>query len=135
MPDIRGSQVGDGFPGSDDFLESGLAGLGAVGANLDAGLLGLHSDEGAAMTMEVLLRHIEDWGGGLARIDGRVRLIEGLALPSDEIESRLSYYNSATAWIDIDPMLSVFGLNRIDLTNEEVVTPAVRAWPLACRPT
>jgi len=29
-----------------------------------------------------------------ARIDGRVRLIEGLALPSEEVESSLSYYNT-----------------------------------------
>jgi hypothetical protein len=97
-----------------------------VGANLDAGLLGLHADKGAAMTMEVIPRHLEDRGGGLARIDDRVRLVEGLALPNDEIESRLSYYNSATAWIDIDQMLSVFELNRSDLATEAVVTQAVR---------
>ena len=29
-----------------------------------------------------------------ARIDGQVRLIEGLALPSEEVESSLSYYNT-----------------------------------------
>jgi hypothetical protein len=97
-----------------------------VGAHLDAGLLGLHADKGAAMTMEVIPRHLEDRGGGLARIDDRVRLVEGLALPNDEIESRLSYYNSATAWIDIDQMLSVFELNRSDLATEAVVTQAVR---------
>jgi hypothetical protein len=29
-------------------------------------------------------------------VDGRTRLIEGLALPSEELESRLRFYNSAT---------------------------------------
>ena len=35
-----------------------------------------------------------------------LRLVEGLALPDEEIESRLSYYNSATYWMDIDRLLA-----------------------------
>ena len=54
----------------------------------------------------MIARHIEDRGGGLARVDGRVRLVEGLALPSEELESSLRYYNSATYWIDIDRLLA-----------------------------
>jgi hypothetical protein len=97
-----------------------------VGADADPALLGYHIEQGAALTTEVIPRHIEDRGGGLARIDGRVRLIEGLALPNDEIESRLSYYNSSTTWVDIDQFLAVFGLTRNDLVNTEKVTQAVR---------
>jgi hypothetical protein len=97
-----------------------------TGANVNAGLLGYHIEQGAALTTEVISRHIEDRGGGLARVDGRVRLIEGLALPSEEIESRLSWYNSATYWIDIDQLLSVFGLARSDLTNPELLNTAIR---------
>ncbi|MBL8232071.1 MAG: UTP--glucose-1-phosphate uridylyltransferase [Bryobacterales bacterium] len=97
-----------------------------VGADLDPALLGLHVEQGAAMTMEVIPRHLEDRGGGLARVNGRLRLVEGLALPDDEIESRLSYYNSATAWIDVDRMLEVFGFERQDLGDERKVTEAVR---------
>jgi hypothetical protein len=97
-----------------------------TGANLDPAILGFHIEQGAAQTIEVVPRHIEDRGGGLARIDGRLRLIEGLALPGDEFESRLSYYNSATTWIDIDKLLAVFGLDRNDLGNEEKVASAVR---------
>jgi len=98
-----------------------------AGADMDAALLGYHIEEGAALTTEVIARHIEDRGGGLARVDERVRLVEGLALPSDEIESRLSYYNSATYWIDIDQLLAVFGLSRGDLTDAEKLNEAVRA--------
>ena len=58
-----------------------------VGAGVHPGLLGYHIAEGAAMTTEVIARQLEDRGGGVARIDGRVRLIEGLALPNEEIES------------------------------------------------
>ena len=60
-----------------------------VGADVDPGLLGYHIAEGAALTAEVIARQLEDRGGGVARIDGRVRLIEGLALPNEEIESML----------------------------------------------
>jgi hypothetical protein len=98
-----------------------------VGADLDAGILGWHIDRKATMTVETITRRIEDRGGGLALVDGRVRLVEGLALPSEETEFKLSYYNSNTFWIDIDALLKVFGLNRSDLVNQEKVASAVRA--------
>ncbi len=96
-----------------------------VGADVDAGLLGYHIEQGAAMTAEVIERHVEDRGGGLALVDGRVRLVEGMALPDEAIESRLSCYNSATYWIDIDRMLQVFGLSRGDLADAAKVAAAV----------
>jgi hypothetical protein len=99
-----------------------------LGADLSPSLLGWHIEQGAALSTEVTPRNIEDRGGGLARIDGRVRLIEGLALPFEEIEFRLSYYNSATTWIDIDQLLRAFSLTRADLANEARVTAAIRAF-------
>jgi hypothetical protein len=78
------------------------------------------------MTAELVTRRIEDRGGGLACVDGRVRLVEGMALPSEEIEFALSYYNSNTFWIDIDALLKVFGLSRSDLRNEEKLAAAMR---------
>jgi hypothetical protein len=98
-----------------------------VGADTDPALLGLHIESGAALTTEVIPKHIEDHGGGLARVDGRVRLVEGLALPNEELELRLSYYNSATMWLDIDQLLKAFGLERGDLADSETVTRAVNA--------
>jgi len=97
-----------------------------TGADVDPGLLGYHIAEGAAITTEVIARQVEDRGGGVARIDGRVRLIEGLALPNEEIESLLSWYNSATYWIDVDQLLTAFGLTRDDLAFTERVNNAVR---------
>ncbi len=104
-----------------------LHNIDTLGANVDPALLGLHLDQGAAMTVEVVPRWVEDRGGGLARIDGRVRLVEGLALPSEEIEFELTYYNSATMWIDLDRLLAVFGLTRAELAHEDRVAAAVRA--------
>jgi hypothetical protein len=86
-----------------------------LGADLDPGLLGTHLqqvDSGAALTFEVVRRQLEDRGGGLARVDGRLRLIEGLALPREELELELRWYNSMTTWIDIDRLLAQFGLSR-----------------------
>jgi hypothetical protein len=97
-----------------------------VAANADPTVLGYHIQSGAALTTEVIPRHLEDRGGGLARVDGRVRLVEGLALPSEDLESRLRYYNSATYWIDVDRLLTLFGLTRDALCDAERVNEAVR---------
>jgi hypothetical protein len=97
-----------------------------LGADADPALLGLHIERGAALTTEVITRRLEDRGGGLARIDGHLRLIEGLALPREEIEFRLTYYNSSTTWVDIDRLLAAFGLARTDLANTGKVAEAVR---------
>ena len=97
-----------------------------VGANLDPVILGRHISTGATMSVEVVHRRIEDHGGGLASVDGRLRLVEGMALPSEAIEFKLSYYNSNTFWIDVHAILHVFGLTVNDLSNQEKVANAVR---------
>jgi hypothetical protein len=98
-----------------------------LGADVDAGMLGMFMQAGGAMMVEVVPRRIEDRGGGLARVDGRVRLVEGLAMPREEDEFALSYYNSLTTWIDIDAMLAVFGLTRASLGDEAAVNAGIRA--------
>jgi hypothetical protein len=98
-----------------------------VGADVSPLVLGAHLDAGATMTVEVITRRVEDRGGGLARVDGALRLVEGMALPHEEDEFRLSYYNSNTMWIDIDRLLAVFGLERADLGDTHRVNEAVRS--------
>jgi hypothetical protein len=98
-----------------------------VGADLEPCVLGWHIARKAAMTVEVVMRQVDDRGGGLAQVDGRLRLVEGLALPAEELEFKLSYYNSNTFWIDIDALLKLFGLSRADLANQEKLAAAVRA--------
>src|SRR5205807_7220869 len=55
-----------------------------------------------------------------------VRLLEGLAVPREEDEFALSYYNSLTTWINIRKLLEVFGLRLGDLSDAEKVAAAVR---------
>jgi UDP-N-acetylglucosamine pyrophosphorylase len=105
-----------------------LHNIDTVGMDLDPALLAWHVESGAAMTVEVIRRRLEDRGGGLARADGQLLLIEGLAmLREEEDEIKLSSHNSNTMWIDIDSLLSVFGLQRADLQNEARVAERVRA--------
>jgi hypothetical protein len=79
------------------------------------------------LTIEVMPRRLEDRGGGLARVNGRVRLVEGLAMPREEDEFDLSYYNSLTTWVDIDALLALLGLARDTLHDEARVNAAIRA--------
>ena len=90
-----------------------------LGADVDPALLGLHIRIGACLTFEVITRRLDDRGGGLARVNGRVRLVEGLAMPREEAEFALSYYNSNTCWIDLDKLLNAFGLAREDLIGSD----------------
>jgi hypothetical protein len=98
-----------------------------LGVDPDPAMLGLHIASKHCLTYEVIPRRVDDRGGGLARVDGRPRLVEGLAMPREEDEFALSYYNSLTTWVDIDRLLTVFGLNRSDLSDAERVAVRVRA--------
>ncbi len=103
-----------------------LHNIDTLGASLDPAVLGHHLRSGATLTFEVIRRRIEDRGGGLARVNGQLRLVEGLALPRDEDEFALTYYNSATCWIRIDAMLALFGLDRAALAEPARVVAGVR---------
>jgi hypothetical protein len=92
-----------------------------LGANANPAMLGYHIQQNKGMTIEVISRKLDDRGGGLAKINGQTRLIEGLALPDEKLEFNLSYYNTNTFWINIDELLHAFGLNRNDLTNSAKV--------------
>ncbi|MGB7343341.1 MAG: UTP--glucose-1-phosphate uridylyltransferase, partial [Pirellulaceae bacterium] len=103
-----------------------LHNIDTLGANVDAGLLGQHIDGGSTLSFEVIGRRLEDRGGGLALVNGRPRLVEGLAMPNEQAEFGLTFYNSMTTWIDIDALLTAFGLGRDDLAGTAKVDSAVR---------
>jgi len=79
-----------------------LHNIDTLGANVDPTLLGHHLQSARTLNFEVITRRLEDRGGGLARVNGSPRLVEGLAMPREEAEFDLSYYNTLTTWIDID---------------------------------
>ena len=104
-----------------------LHNIDTVGMDVDPALLGLHLQADAALTFEVITRRLEDRGGGLARVNGQLRLVEGLAMPREEDEFNLTYYNSNTCWIHLDKLLDTFGLSRGDLADEAKLAAAIRA--------
>ncbi len=106
-----------------------LHNIDTAGANLDPVLLGQHLASGATLSFEVITRRLDDRGGGLARVDGRTRLVEGLAMPHEELEFGLSYYNTLTTWIDVDGFLRALHLTREDILagNEAGIAAAIRS--------
>ncbi|PRY14265.1 UTP--glucose-1-phosphate uridylyltransferase [Pontibacter ummariensis] len=106
-----------------------LHNIDTLGADVHPAALGYHLASGNVLTFEVVPRRIEDRGGGLARVNGKVRLLEGLAQPREEDELNLSYYNSMTTWIQVDLLLELFGLTREDLQqgDEALLARAVRS--------
>ena len=107
-----------------------LHNIDTLGADVDPSILGQHLESGAALTFEVITRRLEDRGGGLARVNGRPRLVEGLAMPREEAEFALTYYNTLTTWIDLDQLLTAFSLTRADFApgagSAEKITIAIR---------
>jgi UTP--glucose-1-phosphate uridylyltransferase len=107
-----------------------LHNIDTLGADVDPGILGHHIAGNACLTFEVIARRLEDRGGGLARVNGRPRLVEGLAMPREEIEFDLTYYNTLTTWIALDPLLAAFDLTRADFApgadSDEKITTAIR---------
>ena len=104
-----------------------LHNIDTVGTDVDPALLGLHIETGACLSFEMITRRIDDRGGGLARVNGHPRILEGLAMPREQDEFALSYYNSMTTWIHLDKLLAAFGLTRADLSDQEKVASAIRA--------
>lgn len=103
-----------------------LHNIDTLGVSVDPLMLGGHIQSGSSLTYEVIPRRIEDRGGGLAKVDGRLRLLEGLAMPRETDEFKLSFYNSMTTWVSLDRLLDVFGLTRFDLEDQIKVDQAVR---------
>jgi len=104
-----------------------LHNIDTLGANLDPLVLSKHIESGACLSFEVISRRIDDRGGGLAMVDGKRRILEGMAMPNEKVEFGLTYYSSMTTWVDIDQLLTSFQLTRTMLGNGSVVDECVRA--------
>ena len=105
-----------------------LHNIDTLGANLDPTLLGHHRQSGQGLSFEVINRRLEDRGGGLARVNGMPRLVEGLAMPDDKAEFNLTYYNTLTTWIDLDQFLSLLALTRENIieNHQDIIQGALR---------
>ena len=104
---------------------------------LEPGVLGLAIESGATLSFEVIPRRIDDRGGGLAKVGGRLRLLEGLAQPREDTEFKLRYYNTLTTWVRIDGLLANLRADprRPQARSGEGRRPPSARWRPACRPT
>jgi hypothetical protein len=61
-------------------------------------------------------------------VNGQPRIVEGLAMPREEDEFGLRFYNTMSTWIDIDALLTAFSLSRRDILSEnmEHITAGIR---------
>ena len=67
-----------------------LHNIDTIGADVDASILGKFLESESTLAFEVVPRCIDDMGGGLCRVDGKPRLVEGLALPTENDELKFS---------------------------------------------
>ncbi len=89
-----------------------------LGVSVDPEILRRVAERGSIATFEVISKRVEDHGGGLARVSGQPRLLEGLAQPREETDYLLRYYNTLTTWIDLDKWLDALGLTRQDIVED-----------------
>jgi UTP--glucose-1-phosphate uridylyltransferase len=87
------------------FLENGgrtllFSNVDNLGATPDPLLIGMHLRSGKAMTAEVARKADGDKGGAPARVNGRLQLVEGFAMPEGCDHGSLPHFNTATYMFD-----------------------------------
>jgi UTP--glucose-1-phosphate uridylyltransferase len=75
-----------------------------LGADLDPGILGHFAASGAALLVENAPKRADDVGGAPARVDGRLRLLEGFAFPDGFDHTTLPAFNTNTLWFRLDAL-------------------------------
>ncbi len=71
----------------------------------------------ACLSFEVIPRRSKTAAAASPASTAARGLVEGLAMPREEDEFSLTYYNSMTTWIDIAKLLEVFGLKRDEIVR------------------
>ena len=126
-----------------------LHNIDTLGADTDPALLGLHLSQNACLSFEVVPRLFEDRGGGLARIQGRPRLVESLALPRErrrmeailvQLDDHLGRHRSPARGLRPEPRNFARRETRIPQracfrsTHANLRNPQRRQTPLGPRP-
>ena len=80
-----------------------VANVDNLGARVDPVVVGTHLLQGRPMTVEVA-RKDGDTGGAPARVDGRLRLVEGPCFPPEFDQSAIGVFNTNTSLIDVEAL-------------------------------
>ncbi|RMG19519.1 MAG: UTP--glucose-1-phosphate uridylyltransferase [Bacteroidetes bacterium] len=103
-----------------------LHSIDTLGVEVNPAALNAHLASGSMLTYEIIPRWNGDEGGALARVNGHLRLVEDLAFPREGDPYKLKYLPTLATWIQLDPLLKLFGLSRQDLQQQEKVNQAIR---------
>jgi UTP--glucose-1-phosphate uridylyltransferase len=92
----------------DDLRRDGVrhllvANVDNLGARVDPVIVGTHVLKGRPMPVEVAPKE-GDTGGAPARVDGRLRLVEGPCFPPDFDQSAITVFNTNTSVIDVEAL-------------------------------
>lgn len=77
-----------------------VANVDNLGATVDPAMLALHADLGGEITLEVVRREAGDQGGAVARVDGRIQVVEAFRMPADFPQARLTAFSTNTFIIE-----------------------------------
>ena len=94
-----------------------------LGLSIDREILAWHRESVSWLSFEVCEKLFEDRGGSLAVVDGKRRIVEGLAMPSEAVELGLSYYSTGTCWMQLSGLKDLFKLDSFD--NAEQIEAGV----------
>lgn len=102
-----------------------IANVDNLGARLDPVVIGAHLLAGRPFTVEVTAKD-GDTGGAPARVDGRVRLIEGPCFPATFDQESIPVCNTNTALVSLDAILEPVELSWLYVEKLADGRPAVQ---------
>lgn len=88
-----------------------------LGARLDPVVVGRHLQAANPLTMEVAEKH-GDLGGAPARVDGRVRMVEGPRFPPDFDQGSIPVFNTNTGIFEIEALQTTYPLSWMVVERE-----------------
>jgi UTP--glucose-1-phosphate uridylyltransferase len=89
-----------------------------LAATLDPAVIGAHTAQGRAITVEVVRAEPGDKGGAPARVDGQLQIVEGFRFPADFPIARLPTFNTNTFTLDAGSLDRDFPLSWFSVSKQ-----------------
>lgn len=102
-----------------------IANVDNLGARVDPVVVGMHLRQERPLTVEVA-RKEGDTGGAPARVDGRLRLVEGPCFPRGFDQDAISVFNTNTALIALEAIMEPVELSWLVVEKRVEERPAVQ---------
>jgi len=103
-----------------------LSNVDNLGARVDPVVIGMHILGGRPLTSEVAAKAPGDAGGSPARVDGRLRVVEGFCFPPDFEQERIRVFNVNSFVFDLDLLAAPHDLTWFSVEKRVDGQPAVQ---------